>query len=121
MKSLSIIAVIALISTACTTTYYSSSYADGIYASPRSSNSQPYAGEDKSSYDEQTYAQEEYEYEAEQRNADGDYTTETYVDENGNTIINNNYYGDVYDYDDYYDYAYSARIRSRFRESYLRS
>lgn len=33
-------------------------------------------------------------------------SSETYYDENGNTYVTNNYY-----YDDYYDYAYAARIR----------
>ena len=39
--------------------------------------------------------------------------TESYTDQNGN--VTNNYYGDYYEsnsgYDDYYDYAYSSRIR----------
>jgi hypothetical protein len=40
-------------------------------------------------------------------------TSETYYDENGNpTEVNNNYF-----YDDYYDYAYSARLR-RFYNPY---
>lgn len=34
--------------------------------------------------------------------------TERYVDDQGNTQVTNNYY---YDRDDYYDYAYSARLR----------
>ncbi|MCB0397260.1 MAG: hypothetical protein KDD36_11430 [Flavobacteriales bacterium] len=45
--------------------------------------------------------------------------TETYSDEKGNTYVTNNYYGDYNDYDadDYYDYAYAARIRRFHRHS----
>ncbi len=39
-------------------------------------------------------------------------TTEYYYDEDGNVVINNNYY-----YGDYYDFAYSSRIR-RFHRPY---
>ena len=35
-------------------------------------------------------------------------SSETYTDDGGTTYITNNYY---YDSDDYYDYAYTARIR----------
>jgi len=41
-------------------------------------------------------------------------TSEEYYDEDGNTYITNNYYsGDNYEFneDDYYDYAYAARLR----------
>ncbi len=38
-------------------------------------------------------------------------TSESTTDGNGNTYITNNYYDDVYDHDDYYDYGYAARIK----------
>ena len=40
-------------------------------------------------------------------------TTDSYVDETGDTYVTNNYYYDeeVYDEDDYYDYSYASRLR----------
>ncbi|MCW3104602.1 MAG: hypothetical protein JWO09_3042 [Bacteroidetes bacterium] len=39
-------------------------------------------------------------------------TTEKRTDQDGNTYVTNNYYEDKpFDYDDYYDYEYSARLR----------
>ena len=42
--------------------------------------------------------------------------TEQYVDEDGKTIINNNYYGDYYEDDN--DFAYSSRIRRFHRNNW---
>ncbi|MCB0429507.1 MAG: hypothetical protein H6585_02475 [Flavobacteriales bacterium] len=43
--------------------------------------------------------------------------TETQTDAKGNTYVTNNYYGNNYDEDDYYDYAYTARIRRFYNHS----
>ena len=42
-----------------------------------------------------------------------DTQSDTFSNERGSTVVNNNYYGDYNDfnYDDYYDYAYTSRIR----------
>lgn len=56
-------------------------------------------------------------YTANQNRTQSDYS-EYDTDEQGNTIINNYYYGDNYNLDDYYDYAYSSRIKRFHRYHY---
>ena len=53
-------------------------------------------------------------YENSQNQENAATTSESYSDEKGNTYVTNNYY---YEEDDYYDYAYTARIR-RFHRPY---
>ncbi len=52
-------------------------------------------------------------YDANRESAPANKTTEEYADTNGDTYVTNNYYyeEEEFDYDDYYDYSYSSRLR----------
>lgn len=54
-----------------------------------------------------TYDQDDY-YQPQNNNQQGAPSSQQYVDENGDTYITNNYYGDYYEDD--YDYFYASRI-----------
>ena len=87
MKTTSFFLLLAsiLIVSSCTTVYYSKSYEDANYLNP----------------DEFT--------DSEIQKLNDENVTYSDTSEDGTMI--NNYYGDYYEADDYYDFSYSARIR----------
>lgn len=106
--------IVALVVTAScgTSRYYSSVPSDDVYYTPSTAavsseaNGHFYADrlEDETSTGTEDYSPMTNKYE------ENGYTDEGYVtDQRGN--VTNNYYGDVYDYDDGYDYFYASRIR----------
>ena len=117
MKKLSLIALVSMLyMTSCSTGQYTASreYDDVYYTSedkvqPQSSSSGQ-TSPDNYSGRENTENNERFSYENEESRPD--YTTTEEKD--GNTYVTNNYY---YDEDDYYDYAYTSRIR-RFYHPY---
>ena len=135
MKTLTkLLAISIIFLSACTTSYQAGGYDDVYFskgnnpvvsstnqaptavapASAEPVNSQPVATPDNKSYTGDGENVGEY-YGSDQPA----YTdNQTYTDENGNNYVTNNYYyGNDFVYDDYYDYAYSSRIR-RFHNSY---
>lgn len=102
-----VIPLVLLAMSACTTNYYTTApNYDDVYYTRKTA-----PADVQKAKTETAVAEDEFAYE------DKSFTTESYVDEEGNTFITNNYYGDVYNYDDYYDYEYAARIR-RFYSPY---
>ena len=87
MKTTSFFLLLAsiLIISSCTTVYYTQSYEDANYLNP----------------DEFT--------DSEIQKLNDENVTYSDTSEDGTMI--NNYYGDYYEADDYYDFSYSARIR----------
>lgn len=119
---------------ACSTTYRSGSAQDDIYysasdepatappaASPsgNASNERPYtpSGGSYQGNNSSDYQPSSQTNDVPAANGNSDYyqpnSTSNYSDGNGNTYVTNNYYNG----DDYYDYAYSARLR-RFYSPY---
>ncbi|MCK9617955.1 MAG: hypothetical protein M0R21_08995 [Lentimicrobiaceae bacterium] len=127
MKTLSVyLAGIMLVFASCTTAYQATSNDDDVYYS--SKRKQPQQVKEEKHIvmvEDRNVTTPESDYEAEQSQPVENYTpdnsqlqesqpvTESYQDENGNNITNNYYYNT----DDYYDYAYSARLR-RFYSNY---
>lgn len=115
---IALIAMLAIGATACSSTRNTGMYDDDIYYSPRNN---PNPANNSAVTQNNNINQNQTQVENNQYNNQEDYydpnqrqqTTETYSDENGNTYITNNYYGNnnTFYQDDYYDYAYAARIR----------
>ena len=90
MKTTTFLSVLfAIFLSSCTTVYYTQSYEDANYLTQ----------DEFADYDD--YATDDTKYE------DNEVAGDTTED---GTIVNN-YYGDYYEADDYYDFSYSARIR----------
>lgn len=136
MKTLAgILGILGIILTSCTSTYYATVPGDDVYSSGKrttvttvttTTTTAPtpavQAPQSNADYNNQANAQEQA---AEIQTAEGDtvpqqptYTTsETYYAPDGNVIVTEkSYYGD-FDPDNYYDYAYSARI-NRFHSPF---
>ena len=95
MKTTTILSfLVAIMLSSCTTVYYTQSYEDANYLSPN----------EFTEFDDYTVQNTELEQE-----------DEIYSDTIEDGTIVNNYYGDYYEADDYYDFSYSARIR-RFHQ-----
>ena len=95
MKKTTILSfLVAIILSSCTTVYYTQHYEDANYLSPN----------EFAEFDDYTVQNTELEQE-----------DEIYIDTIEDGTIVNNYYGDYYEADDYYDFSYSARIR-RFHQ-----
>jgi hypothetical protein len=117
MKTLKYIWLLSAFSslTACSSTYHASTATDDIY----------YNASDARSYDpvapatepvSNNYASQANNYDQPARNDQPDYySSEQQTDGNGTTYVTNNY---NYNSDDYYDYAYSSRLR-RFYDPYV--
>ncbi len=109
MKTLAkMLIVLAIVSTACTSSRYAVNQYDDIYYSPNDdqvtetttlnttetdSNAEPADVDNYTSYEDKNY---EY-----GNNEDPSYSnTDEYVDDDGNSYVSNNYYYDDYDSDD---------------------
>ena len=91
MKTTTILSFLAaIVLSSCTTVYHTQSYEDANYLSPN----------EFAEFDDYTVQNTELEQE-----------DEIYSDTLEDGTIVNNYYGDYYEADDYYDFSYSARIR----------
>ena len=114
--------LLVISSTACSSSQKAQTYDDDIYYSPGDA---PAKAETPAPnrLDEGAPAQnnnEDYGSEGDYYDENartGDVQTEQYTDGSGNTYITNNFNGsnNTFNYDDYYDYAYAARIR-RFHQ-----
>jgi hypothetical protein len=106
MKTLKkvLISLIAIGATACSSTRNTGIYDDDIYYTPRSNNQNPVNNNNTVTQNNNNTNSD-----PNQRQQN----TESYTDVSGNTYITSNYYGNnnTFYQDDYYDYAYSARIR----------
>lgn len=127
--TVNILIVLVFLASGCVSTYHvNNDYNDDIYYTPSAKKEEPKQTvipvtreevvmeepQDRVVYDDYDYEEEPRQVSEEARER---YTThEEYTDDNGDTYVTNNYYGEGYDEDDYYDYAYSARIR-RFHRS----
>ena len=98
--------IVGIMISSCTiNNYYTQSQPyDDVYYNP---NIHQYPDNNAQNQDyQQDYQQQDYQYQDNQEYyQDQSNYSETYTDDNGNTYITNNYYGD------YYDYSYSSRIR----------
>lgn len=117
-----------LIFTGCSSTYQIASY-DDVYYTPKKSDNQEVTKTNKSDYQSNGYEQPQILESTPETKGNnnrtnnyssddtGDYPyTETTQnkDKSGDTYVNNNYF----EYDDYYDYSYSSRLRRFYSPSY---
>jgi hypothetical protein len=115
-----ILALTALLFTACNTPEGATSraYSDDVYytsqdvAADKQKHKQKLQ-EEKQRAAEARRAEENSQAAAKTEAETDDYykVTEKRTDDEGNTYVTNNYYDEPFEYDDYYDYEYAARLR----------
>ncbi|HOL74958.1 MAG TPA: hypothetical protein PLM87_05000, partial [Bacteroidales bacterium] len=106
IKFLLLFIVGVMISSCTINNYYTQSQPyDDVYYNPNI-HQYPDNNVQNQDYQQQDNQYQDYQYQDNQEYyQDQSNYSETYTDDNGNTYITNNYYGD------YYDYSYSSRIR----------